>query len=49
MATVRVMSPAETPTAEAKAITFRRPDSRGITRVICLTTDMKETEEVMDG
>lgn len=46
MATVRVMSPADTPTADAKAMTLRRPASRRIIEVINMTRYKKKGEEM---
>lgn len=37
MATVRVMSPADTPTADAKAMTLRRPASERTIEIISMT------------
>lgn len=47
-ATVSVMSPAETPTAEAKAMTFKRPANGRITRVISVTRGGKKGDEMME-
>ena len=41
MATVRVMSPADTPTADAKAMTLRRP----VTKVVRKNTSTRRREE----
>lgn len=42
------MSPAETPTAEAKAMTFKRPANGRITRVISVTRGGKKGDEMME-
>lgn len=44
MATVRVMSPADTPTADAKAMTLRRPASGRTIKIIGMTRNRKKGE-----
>ena len=50
MATVRVMSPADTPTADAKAMTLRRPARGRIIKVINMTRNKnKRWGEMMNN
>lgn len=49
MATVRVMSPADTPTADARAMTLRRPAGGRRTEVINMTRNKKKGEGMKDN